>query len=330
MMRMKLLAVAAASLALAVSGCSSSTDDGTDGGSDKSSEDKLVVGFSVYDMQYEFFQDMEAGTREAVEAKGWEFKLHDEKSDENEMVTGAQALLDEGVDVLIISPFKPDALGPIIAKAKQLGTPVIVDDIGGGGTPYDAIVISDNEDGGVQAAQYIDEQIQANGSSSKKVVSITCEPSAVYAARRNEGFRSTIEELGYEVVTELSGNSKAEEAYKIMKDALAKDPDVAGVFACNDPMAVAASNAITDAGKDPVKDIVTVGFNGDAEAITAIEASQLSATIAQDPNAMGALTVDLAAQAVDGDELPFDNADEREVYQGVTLVTPDNVADYAS
>lgn len=331
MKHLRTLALAAASLTLALSGCSSSTDDNTasdgDGGG-KSADDKLVVGFSVYDMQYEFFQKMEEGTREAVEAKGWEFKLHDEKSDENEMVTGAQALLDEGVDVLIISPFKPDALGPIIAKAKQLGTPVIVDDIGGGGTPYDAIVISDNEDGGVQAANYIDEQIQANGSSSKKVVSITCEPSAVYAARRNVGFRDTIESLGYEVVTELSGNSKAEEAYKIMKDALAKDPDVAGVFACNDPMAVAAANAITDAGKDPVKDIATVGFNGDAEAITAIEAGKLSATVAQDPAAMGALTVDLAADAIDGTELPFDNAEDREVYQGVTLVTPDNAADF--
>ena len=30
---------------------------------------------------------------------------------------------------LIISPFKPDALGPIVAAAKQKGVPVIVDDI---------------------------------------------------------------------------------------------------------------------------------------------------------------------------------------------------------
>lgn len=328
MKRTKFLAVGVAALAMTLAGCSNSTDDpgsATDGGG---GDDTITVGFSVYDMQYEFFQQMEAGTKAAVEAQGWEYKLHDEKSDENEMVTGAQALLDEGVDVLIISPFKPDALGPIIAKAKELGTPVIVDDIGGGGTPYDAIVISDNENGGVQAAEYMDAQIKANGVKSKKVVSITCEPSAVYAARRNVGFVDTIEGLGYEVVTELSGNSKAEEAYKIMKDALAKDPDVAGVFACNDPMGVAATNAITDAGKDPVKDIVTVGFNGDAEALTAIKGGTMSATVAQDPEAMGALTVDLAKDAIDGTDLPYDNADDREVYQDVTLVTPDNVADF--
>ena len=32
-----------------------------------------------------------------------------------------------------------------------------------------------------------------------------------------------------------------------------------------------AVNAIKDAGKDPVKDIVTVGFNADPEAITLIQ-----------------------------------------------------------
>lgn len=314
---------AAGVLALGLSSCSDST---TAGGPDSKN---VMVGFSVYDMQYEFFQKMEKGTREAVEAKGWKFKLHDEKSDENEMVTGAQALLDQGVDVLIISPFKPDALGPIVAKAKQKKIPVIIDDIGGGGTPYDAIVISDNADGGKQAAAHMAARIEANGAKSKKVVSITCEPSAVYAARRNQAFGAEIKAKGYQVVTELSGNSKAEEAYKIMKDALAKNPDVAGVFACNDPMGVAAANAIKDAGRNPVKDIVTIGFNADPEAITAIGKDSLSATVAQDPAGMGARTVELAAQAVNGDQLSYDDDGKREVFQKVTLVTKDNVSQFA-
>ena len=191
------------------------------------------------------------------------------------MVTGATALLDE-VNVLVVSPVRPDALGPIVAAAKQKGVPVIVDDIGGGGTPYDAIVISDNAGGGVLAAEFMDEQIAAMGARSNKVVSIGCPPDAVYAARRNQAFEEeTITAAGYDVVTDLSGNSVADQAYTIMKDALAKDPDIAGVFACNDPMGVAAGNAIKDAGLDPVNDIVTVGFNADPEAITAIQSGGL-------------------------------------------------------
>jgi ribose transport system substrate-binding protein len=304
-----------------MAGCSDSNSP-TDS---PSKSDKVVVGFSVYDMQYEFFQKMEKGTREAAIANGWEFKLHDEKSDENEMVTGAQALIDQGIDVLIISPFKPSALGPIIAKAKAKGVPVIVNDIGGGGAPYDAIVISDNAGGGQLAAEFMAKQIAANGNTSKNVASITCEPSAVYAARRNAGFKESIEKLGFKVVAELSGNSKAEEGYKVMKDIMAKSPDVAGVFACNDPMGVAAANAVKDAGKNPVTDIVTVGFNADPEALTAIKADGLAATIAQDPAAMGALTVKLAGQALKKETITFGNAAEREVFNPVKLVTKENV-----
>ena len=288
----------------------------------------IKVGFSVWDMQYEFFQAMEKGTREAAASLGWEYVLHDEKSDVNEMVTGATALLDE-VDVLIISPFKPDALGPIVSAAKAKGIPVIVDDIGGGGTPYDAIVISDNLGGGTLAADFMDAQIKLHPGATKKVVSIGCPPDAVYAARRNEGFEKRITELGYTIVTDLSGNSVAEQGYTVMKDALAKDPDIAGVFSCNDPMVGGASNAIKDAGKDPVKDIVTVGFNADPEAITLIQNGGLSATVAQDPTGMGALTVALANKILAGETVQFDNTTEREVYMPVVLVTKDNVAEYA-
>ncbi|WP_062352828.1 substrate-binding domain-containing protein [Herbidospora yilanensis] len=309
---------------LALAGCSDSSETATTG-SAPPADKKITVGFSVYDMQYEFFQKMAKGTQDAVAAKGWEIKLHDEKSDENEMVTGASALIDQGVDLLIISPFKPTALGPIIAKAKAKNVPVIVNDIGGGGTPYDAIVISDNAGGGKLAAEFMDKQIQANGADSKNVASITCEPSATYAARRNAGFKEEIEARGYKVVAELSGNSKAEEGYKVMKDILSANPDVAGVFSCNDPMGVAAANAIKDAGKSPVTDIVSVGFNADPEALTAIKADLLAATVAQDPAAMGALTVTLGEQALNKQPIQFSNAAEREVFNPVTLVDKTNV-----
>ena len=94
-------------------------------------------------------------------------------------------------------------------------------------------------------------------------------------ARRNQGFEARIKELGYTVVASLSGNSKQEEGYKVMKDILSAHPDVAGVFSCNDPMAVGAAQAIADAGKSGSKDIFVVGFNADEIALKAIKAGQM-------------------------------------------------------
>lgn len=205
------------------------------------------------------------------------------------------------------------------AKAKKI--PVVVDDIGGGGTDYDVIVISDNDKGGVIAADHIAAVLKEKPSASKKVASISCEPSAVYAARRNAGFEKRIKELGYAVVASLSANSKQEEGYKVAKDILSAHPDVAAIFCGNDPMAVGAAQAVADSGKSGVKDVYVVGFNGDEIALQAIKAGQMGATIQQVPEEMGKMTVQLATKLMDGEKLEYNNAEKREIYVPVKLIT---------
>jgi ribose transport system substrate-binding protein len=285
---------------------------------------KKVIGFSVYDMQYGFFQDMEKGTKEAAEAAGYDYILVDEKSSESTMVSATIDLINQGVDALIISPFKPDALGPIVDAAKAKGIPVVVNDIGGGGTDYDAIVISNNYEGGVMAAEQMDKLITAAGKP-KKVASITCEASAVYAARRNQGFEAKMKELGYEIVATLSGNSQQEQGYKVMQDILTANPDVSGVFSCNDPMAVGAAQAVKDSGKSGSTDIFVIGFNADQIALEAIKAGDMAATIQQVPYEMGKMTVALATKLMNGEKLTYDNAEAREIFVPVNLITIDNL-----
>jgi ribose transport system substrate-binding protein len=291
---------------------------------EETTSEKRTIGFSVYDMQYGFFQDMEAGTREAAEEAGYDYILVDQKSSESTMVSATIDLINQGIDALIISPFKPDALGPIVDAAKEKGIPVVVNDIGGGGTDYDVIVISNNYEGGVMAADHMDELISAAGKP-KKVASITCEASAVYAARRNEGFEARIEELGYEVVATLSGNSQQEQGYKVMQDILTANPDVSGVFSCNDPMAVGAAQAISDAGLSGASDIFVIGFNADEIALESIKAGDMAATIQQVPYEMGKMTVELATKLMNGESLEYDNAELREIFVPVNLITLENL-----
>lgn len=282
---------------------------------------KKKIGFSVYDMQYGFFQDMEKGTKAASEAAGYDYVLVDQKSSESTMVSATQDLIDQGINALIISPFKPDALGPIVDAAKAKKIPVVVDDIGGGGSDYDVIVISDNDKGGVIAADHIAAVLKERPSATKKVASISCEPSAVYAARRNVGFEKRIKELGYTVVASLSANSKQEEGYKVAKDILSAHPDVAAIFCGNDPMAVGAAQAVADSGKSGVKDVYVVGFNGDEIALQAIKAGQMGATIQQVPEEMGKMTVQLATKLMNGEKLQYNNLEKREIYVPVKLIT---------
>src|SRR5260370_9799574 len=286
---------------------------------------KKKIGFSVYDMQSGFFQDMEKGTREAADAACFDYVLVDQKSSESAMVSATQDLLDQGISALIISPFKPDALGPIVDAAKAKKIPVVIDDIGGGGTDYDVIVISDNEKGGVIAADHIDSVLKQKSSTSKKVASISCEPSAVYAARRNAGFEKHIKELGNEVVASLSPNIKQEKGYKVAKDILSAHPDVTAIFCGNDPMAVGAAQAVADSGKSGGKDVYIFEFNGDKIPLHASKPSQMGATIQHVPKEMGKMTVDLASTLIKGDKVKYSNPANREVYVPVKLITAADV-----
>jgi len=310
--------ILSASMALAM--LAACTSDPVDSGTG-SSGDKPIIGFSVYDMQYEFFQIMERGTRERAIQLGYDFMLHDQKSSETEMVTGAINLINSGIAALIISPCKPEALSSIVAAAKEKEIPVIVNDIGGGGADYDAIVISDCFGGGQMAADYAISLLEGR-EGSREVAIIKCEPEAVYAIRRGEGFKANMVAAGFNVVAEISGHSQSEQGYTIMQDLIASNPNLVAVFAENDPMAVGAANAAQDAGRG---DIIIIGFNNDPEAQDAIAAGIMAGTIAQFPDEMGALTVDLANTLLTGGTLTFDNPELREIFAAVKLITPENV-----
>jgi ABC-type sugar transport system substrate-binding protein len=86
-------------------------------------------------------------------------------------------------------------------------------------------------------------------------------------------------------------------------------------------MAVGAAQAIADSGKSGVKDVLVVGFNADEIALQAIKAGQMGATIQQVPREMGKMTVDLATKLMNGEKPQYSNADKREVYVPVNLIT---------
>jgi ribose transport system substrate-binding protein len=282
-------------------------------------DSKKSIGFSVYDMQYEYFQVMENGTKQGSEDLGYGYIFHDQKSDQTQMVSGAQDLINQNISALIISPNNPEALGPIVEAAHAKKIPVIVDDIGGGNSDYDAIVISDNFGGGKMAGDYAIKNIKAG---SREVAIIKVEPSAIFAVRRGEGFKNQVMAAGFKVVKELSGHSKQEEGYSIMKDIITSNPKVQAVFCENDPMAVGAAQACIDSKR---KDIMIIGFNGDKIALDAIKAGIMSATIMQSPYEMGKSTVALADQLIKGEKIKFDDEKKKEIYISVKLITKEDI-----
>lgn len=283
-----------------------------------------VIGFSVFDLQPNFFQEMEKGTRDACEELGYAYRLHDQKYDPALMIAGCENLLAQGIDALIVSPCEPSALGPVVKRAKDQGIPVVINDIGGGNSDYDAIVISDCPGGGKMAAEYMAAALEKGPEAAREVGIIKCAPGHVYAIRRGEGFKARMEEKGYRVF-ELCANDVRDQGYRVTQDMLTAHPNIAGIFSENDPMALGAIQAIRDAGKSAVDDILVIGFNADPEAIEAIRAGYMAATIRQSPYDMGRKCVILVDRLLKGGTVEYTDEALREITVPVHLVTKEEV-----
>ena len=241
------------------------------------------------------------------------------------MISGCENLIVRDVDVLLISPYGPSALPSVVKKAKKQGIPVIINDIGGGGADYDVIVISDCFGGGVMAADYMAAELKQSGNKSREVGILKVEPSHIYAMRRGEGFKKRIKELGYKVVSELCANDVRDQGYRVAQDMMVANPNIAGIFAENDPMALGAVYAIRDKGKSAIEDILVVGFNGDPEALEAIKAGHMAASIQQVPFEMGRQCVELADQILNKRTLTYTDKALREITVPVQLITAESL-----
>ncbi|MCX7646161.1 MAG: substrate-binding domain-containing protein [Rhodobacteraceae bacterium] len=96
-------------------------------------------------------------------------------------------------------------------------------------------------------------------------------------------------------------------------------PDV--VFANNDESAIGAILALK-AANVPMEDVVVVGVDATADALQAMQAGDLDATVFQNARAQGGGGVDAALALARGESV------EKVVYVPFELVTPANMADY--
>jgi ribose transport system substrate-binding protein len=291
---------------------------------ENSNDDKSkrgTIGFTGYDLSVGFFASMEKGIKFEVEKLGYDYVVFDQESDETKQIATFKELIRRNVDAIIVSPINPDLLAPLVDQAHENGIPVIVNDIGGGNSDYDAIVVSDNWQGGQLAADYLTIKLK-DSDGSKKVAIIACEPTAVYASIRGDSFQHYIEASGYEVVSNLRAYSRQEDGYARMKEILETHPDIEAVFAENDPMAVGAASALAEMNRE---DIILVGFNGDQIAIDAISNGLMEATVMQNPTEMGRITAQLADRIIQGKQLDYSNDKKREIYVNVSIMTKEEL-----
>lgn len=274
----------------------------------------ITIGFSLWTMQFTFFQNLEKGVRDACADLGFEYVMIDQNSDATKMVQDMNSLVEQGVSGIVSTPVDPGAIGPAVQNARDAGIPVVCADIGKSG-PVNALLISNNFNGGELAVEFLDSKL---GDNSLPLGLGNCLPQWTYARQRGEGFLAKALELEYNVGSNIIVQTpSAEGGFDTMQQIMSAVPDVAGVFFVSGREAVGAAQAIEASGKD----IVVVGYNGDPEEFQAMKDGILDATILQEPYYIGYKSVEILAEIL-MEGASYENV---EIPVDVKLVTPENM-----
>ncbi len=320
----------AAVTALALAGCASGADTGgsaAPGGAVFEKKDPFKIGYSTYDLQSPYWQSYTQGIQDEGEQQGVEIVVADQKSSEQNQVSGSADLINQGISALIITPVQPPALPATISAAHNANIPIIVADIGAEGD-YDAFILSDNRAGGALAAQEVVSGLESK-EGPKKVGVIELHSGSAVGEERVGGFMDEIQKnTDIEVVSSLDGNDTVEGGFQAAQDMLAANPDLDAIYAANDPEAQGAARALGGAGRSLADGFVLVGFNGDDPSLDLIESGSQSATIAQDPYGQGRLAVKTAVALLNNEDPGYTDVEKKTIEFPVELVNKDNLSTF--
>ena len=153
--------------------------------------------------------------------------------------------IDEGVDLLIVSPNQLSAISKSVERAYDKGIPVILYDRKTNSDKYTAFIGCDNYTIGKSMGTFIAQQLHGKG----RIVEISGLEGSSPALERHRGFMDAIKPYpGLHVVASEEGNWKEEGGIQAMKRILKQTQDFDYVFAHNDCLAWGAYVAARQMG----------------------------------------------------------------------------------
>jgi ribose transport system substrate-binding protein len=237
---------------------------------------------------------------EAMAGKLGDQSMHFVPRTENsvpEQIGLADEVLRNKPDALVFSPSDPKALLPTVEKFNAAGIAVVnvIDRLEGGQVV--AYVGNDDYDLAVVTARYLLKAMGGKGN----VVMLEGPPTLPTAVARSRGFNDALKEFpDIKLLAAKSANYARPVAQQTMRDFLRAYPQIDGVLAANDPMAIGANEALKAASKKAL----VVGINASAEVLEFIKSGEILATGDYNGYVQGCLGAEIAFRHLHKQEVP--------------------------
>ncbi|MGF7230487.1 substrate-binding domain-containing protein, partial [Arachidicoccus sp.] len=220
---------------------------------------------------------LEGMKRELSFHPGTELLYRDAHDDNNLQIQQVRDLINQHVDLLLISPNEAQPLTNVVEEAYSKGIPVVVIDRKTSSELYTSFVGADNNKIGELAGQYIAKLLNKEGN----VIEIIGRAGSSPAIERQTGFSYAIKQYsGIKVTATVYGNWLKDEAYTELMKIKDKLSEADVVFAQNDVMALGAYEACKKLGiTKKIKFIGVDGLAGPGGGLQLVNDKILDATI---------------------------------------------------
>ena len=279
--------------------------------------EKVTIGLAIPSLTFDFFNEIREAVLDEAQKKGVDVIVVDAGGDSARQVNEVQDLLNRKVNALIYVPAGATAAAVPVRAAKQAGIPVVCLDRTPPNAPGDTFIASDSVAGAKTIGDYL---VKVTGGQAKVAI-LQGQIGTTPEIARDTGLKQAFAgHAGMEVVAAQPADWLQDKGFAIAQDMLQKHPEITAFVGRSDAPAMGAAQAIKVANVG--HKIWVVGFDGLPVALKAVADGSLDATMTQQTNLMGRMSVNSALDLLNGKKLPA------EQLQAVTLTTKDNVAQF--
>ncbi|TMR15690.1 D-ribose ABC transporter substrate-binding protein [Nonomuraea turkmeniaca] len=271
---------------------------------------------SVSTLSNPYFVQFRDGAEAAAQRSGIKLTIADARNDASRQAAQIRSFTKQRVKAIILNPVDSDAVAPAVTMAGQAGIPVIAADRSVNGSEVTHTVTSNNVAGGKLGAKVLAKQLGGEGN----VVVLQGTADTSVSRDRDRGFSDGIAAYPkIKVIARQPADFNRATGQRVMTNLMQRHPDITGVFASNDEMALGAIQALANRAGHQVK---VVGFDGTPDGIKAVQGGTMAATVAQQPRLIGSRAVNDAIKAARGQVIA------NSVAVPIKLATKDNAQEF--
>ncbi|UPL50250.1 substrate-binding domain-containing protein [Hymenobacter sublimis] len=243
---------------------------------------KYVIGFSQCTNGDAWRQAMLAGMKKELSFyPEVDFRLKDAKYNSALQEQQIRELLQEGIDLLIVSANETEPITPIVEEVYNRGIPVVILDRRTTSKLYTAFVGGNNVEVGHTAGNYVANLLGQRG----QVLEVLGAPGSSPATDRHQGFAQALAAYpGLRLVAQVNSNWERPSVLARLPAMLRAHPEVDLIFAHNDRLALGAYQVCKQLGLDREVKIVGVdGLPGPRGGIELVQDGIIKATLLYSP-----------------------------------------------